>query len=114
MSFGINDDDGLHAHMHRAFGTVTAALLATAAALSLVCCTRQPEPAQHTVAEYRSNPDLRREQFARCVNDPGTLGKAADCINAREAQRLEDMGSVRDLPSVHLPPPASRPNSGRK
>src|SRR6267154_2621325 len=106
-------DGILHALIHRAFGTVTAALLAIAAALSVVCCTRQPEPARHTVAEYRSNPDLRREQFARCANDPGALGKTPDCTNAREAQRLEDMRSVRDLPPVQLPPPPSRPNSDR-
>jgi hypothetical protein len=103
-SNGIHDDEGLRTHMSRTFGTLTATLLSIAAALSIVCCTRQPEPAQHTVAEFRSNPDLRRAQFARCTNDPGTLGKTPDCVNAREAQRLEDMRPVRDLPPVGLPP----------
>lgn len=105
---GIDDNDGLHTHMGRAFAALTATLLSIAAALSVVCCTRQPQTAQHTVAEYRSNPDLRREQFARCTNDPGTLGKTPDCVNAREAQRLEDMRSVRDLPPVGLPPPSKK------
>jgi hypothetical protein len=81
---------------------------ATAVALGLACCARQPEQAQHTVAEYRANADLRREQFARCTNDPGTLGKTPDCVNAREAQRLEDIGSVRDAPPIQLPQPESK------
>ena len=112
-NFAMSLDGVLHAHRRRAFGTVTAALLAIAVALSVVCCTREPQSSQHTVAEYRSNPDLRREQFARCANDPGTLGKTPDCTNAREAQRLEDMRSVRDLPPVRLLPPQSKPNSDR-
>ena len=104
-SDGINDNEGLHTHMSRTFGTLTATLLSIALTFSVVCCTRQPEPAKHTLAEYRSNADLRHEQFAHCTNDPGTLGKTPDCVNAREAQRLEDMRSVRDLPPVGLPPP---------
>ena len=79
-------------------------------AFGLISCTRQPETAAHTVAEYRANPDLRREQFARCVNDPGTLGQTPDCSNAREATRLEETRSVRHLPPVQLPPP---PNGRR-
>jgi hypothetical protein len=63
--------------------------------------------AQHTVGEYRANPALRREQMALCMNDPGTLGGTPNCINAREAQRLEDSRSVRDLPPVQLPGPGS-------
>jgi hypothetical protein len=105
---GINDNNELHTQMSRAFAALTATLLSIAAALSVVCCTREPQPAQHTVAEYQSNADLRREQFARCSNDPGTLGKTPDCVNAREAQRLEDMSSVRNLPPVGLPPPPSK------
>lgn len=81
---------------------------ATVVALGLACCARQPEQAQHTVDEYRANADLRREQFARCTNDPGTLGKTPDCVNAREAQRFEDIGSVRDTPPIQLPRPGSK------
>jgi hypothetical protein len=81
------------------------ALCALGVTLTTTCCTRQPPFAQHTVAEYRANAALRREQFARCVNDPGSLGETPDCINAREASRLEDIGSVRDAPHIHLPPP---------
>jgi len=82
--------------------------VATVVALGLTSCARQPEVAQHTVAEYRANADLRRQQFARCTNDPGTLGKTPDCVNAREAQRLADIGSVRDTPPIQLPRPGSK------
>jgi hypothetical protein len=98
-----------HASLPRAFGTRTAALLMLGVALSLVCCTRQPEPARHTVAEYRADPALRREQFARCSNDPGALGSTSDCINVRQATLLEDSQSVRDLPPIRLPPPPNVP-----
>jgi hypothetical protein len=81
---------------------------ATVVALGLTCCARQPEAAQHTVAEYRANADLRREQFARCTNDPGTLGKTPDCVNALEAERLVDIGSVRDTPPIELPRPGGK------
>jgi hypothetical protein len=81
-------------------------LCALGVTLTTTCCTGQPASAQHTVAEYRADAALRREQFARCVNDPGSLGETPDCINAREASRLEDIGSVRDTPPIQLPTPA--------
>lgn len=80
-------------------------LLASATVAGLLACAPPPQAAQHTVAEYRANADLRREEFARCVNDPGGLGKTPDCINAREAQRIEDIGSVRDATPLQLPRP---------
>jgi hypothetical protein len=64
--------------------------------LSLVACSRQPEAARHTVEEYRADKSRRQDTFKRCANDPGTLGKSPDCINAREAERLESIGSLRD------------------
>jgi hypothetical protein len=98
----------------RRVGTLAAALAMTAVVLSLVCCSRQPEPARHTVAEYRADPALRREQFARCSNDPGALGGTPDCINVRQATLLEDSHSVRDLPPVRLPPPPNDPSKRRE
>jgi hypothetical protein len=71
-------------------------------------CSPQPPTAAHTVAEYRANPELRRAQFARCANDPGTLGQTPDCINAEEATRIEDIGSLRDNPPLNLSPPAQK------
>ena len=91
------------------------AIFAAVATVGVASCTRQPEAARHTVDEYRANPDLRREQFARCANDPGTLGQTPDCVNARQATRLEETRSVRDLPPVQLPQPGSpRPDNPRK
>jgi hypothetical protein len=64
--------------------------------------TSAPAVARHTVAEYRADAQLRREVFTQCVNDPGTLGETPDCVNAREAERLEGRGSLRDLPPIGL------------
>lgn len=98
-------DAELPAPRFRSLGLRAVALFAFGVTVTITCCTRQPASAQHTVAEYRANAALRREQFARCVNDPGSLGQTPDCINAREASRLEDIGSVRDTPPIHLPTP---------
>ncbi len=57
-------------------------------AIVLGGCAREPSTAAHTVADYRANGGLRKEAFARCANDPGTLGQTPDCVNVREAQRL--------------------------
>jgi hypothetical protein len=71
---------------------------------------RSPAPtvAHHTVDEYRADNRLRREMFGRCQADPGSLGERPDCINAREAERLESHGSLRDLPPLGLDPAARR------
>jgi hypothetical protein len=70
--------------------------LAAIVLLSGVGCSPQPEAARHTVDDYRADKTLRQDIFKKCANDPGTLGKSPDCINAREAERLESMGSLRD------------------
>jgi hypothetical protein len=70
--------------------------LAALILLVLVACSRQPEVARHTVQDYRADKSLRQDTFKWCANDPGTLGKSPDCINAREAERLESIGSLRD------------------
>jgi hypothetical protein len=77
----------------------------TLAALVLIGaagCTRESDTAHHTVEQYRADKSLRQEVFSKCANDPGTLGKAPDCINAREAQRLESYGTLRDSGPVGL------------
>jgi hypothetical protein len=107
-------DDSFHEALGRTFGTLTAGLATVAVAFSLVCCTKPPAPARHTVAEYQENPELRRQQVARCADDPGTLRDAPDCINARQATVLEDNRPVRDLPPVRLPPPPDRPPDRRR
>jgi hypothetical protein len=76
--------------------------------LSVAACTQDADVARHTVEEYRADAELRREVFAACANDPGTLRESADCVNAIEAERLESRGSLRDLPPVGLDPDRPR------
>ncbi len=73
-------------------------------AISAVGCAPVPDRARHTVEEYRQSRELRKYQLYRCDNDPGSLGKTADCINARDAERIEGIGSLRELPPLKLPP----------
>jgi len=74
----------------------------------VVSCTPGPPSAEHTVSEYRADAALRREVFDRCRNDPGGFGRAPDCVNAREAERLESRGSLHDQAPVGLDPNRSR------
>jgi hypothetical protein len=72
-------------------------------AISAAACTPAPDRAAHTVSEYRENPGLRNDEFARCANDPGTLADTPDCRNVREAKRLAEPDSLRSLPPLQLP-----------
>lgn len=65
-------------------------------------CAPSPEPTHQTVDYYRTNPDARAAMLAECENDPGALGQKPDCINARQAARL-DVKSLRDLAPLDLP-----------
>ncbi len=71
-------------------------------------CAPRPPAAEHTVSDYRADATLRCEVFARCRNDPGGLGQTPDCVNAREAERLESHGSLRDQAPVGLDPSGRR------
>lgn len=71
--------------------------------LSSAGCAPVPDRAAHTVAEYQQDTQLRREEFARCEADPGTLGRSADCVNVRAAERSVDVGNLRNLPPLQLP-----------
>jgi hypothetical protein len=83
-------------HVRRCLGLVVT--LASAAG-----CAPAPDRASHTVEEYRHDAKLRELQFARCANDPGSRDSLPDCINAREAERLEGVGSLRTLAPLELP-----------
>jgi hypothetical protein len=72
-------------------------------AISAAACTPAPDRAAHTVLEYREDQALRRAEFARCANDPGTLADTPDCRNVREAKRLAEPDSLRSLPPLQLP-----------
>jgi hypothetical protein len=71
--------------------------------LAAGACSPSPAVARHTVADYRGNAVLRRQALEACSNDPGSLGKTPDCVNALEASRLADGQSLRDLPPIRLP-----------
>ena len=83
---------------------VVAALVMT----GIAACTPEGNVARYTVEAYRANATLRRETVSRCVNDPGTLGRSPDCINAREAERQESRGSLRDQAPLGLRTDRSR------
>lgn len=70
--------------------------------LGFAGCARQPDAARHTVDDYRADKTLRQDVFKKCANDPGTLGKTPDCINANEAERLESFGSLRNSAPIGL------------
>jgi hypothetical protein len=72
--------------------------------MSIVGCTPAPDRARHSVEDYRKSPELRHVESARCANDPGSLKDTPDCINAREAERIEGIGSLKNLPPLQLPP----------
>lgn len=72
--------------------------------MSAAGCAPAPNSAHHTVEGYLKNPDLRRAALVRCANDPGRLGSTADCVNARKAEGIAGLGSLRDLPPLKLPP----------
>lgn len=80
----------------------------------LSACSPAPETARHTVPEYQADAQLRNQKVAECVKDPGTLGMTPDCINAKQAQVLQDTGSLRDSPSLGLSSGSAtdRPESG--
>lgn len=67
-----------------------------------VSCAPAPEQAT-TVTYYREHADERDAQIKKCADDPGSRGNQPDCVNAREAARLEGIGSQRDLPPMDLP-----------
>lgn len=80
--------------------------------LMLAACTPQPQAAHYTLPQYRADAALREQQLAACANDPGTLAKTPDCINAREAKRLEETHSLRDLPPLDLSSKTERGRAG--
>ena len=73
---------------------------------SAVGCAPAPDRASHTVDEYRRDAKLRELTFARCAKDPASRDVSPDCINAREAERLEGVGSLRTLSPLELPNPS--------
>lgn len=64
-----------------------------------VGCMQETPP---TVEYFRSHPEERVAQIARCANDPGSLKDSPACVNAQQAADLERHDSLRNLPSMGL------------
>lgn len=77
-------------------------------AISSAACAPSPDPTHQSVEYYRANREAREAKVTECVNDPGALGKTPDCVNAKLAAQLEDVGSLRDLPPMGLTPDSKR------
>jgi hypothetical protein len=73
-------------------------------------CAPAPDPTLYTVDEYRHDAKRRELTFARCAKEPASRDLKPDCLNAREAERLEGVGSLRNLGPLELAnPPRSAP-----
>lgn len=84
---------------HRAKGAQWC--LGIVVAIGAAACAPSPEPTHQTVEYYRANKDAREAKLVECGNDPGALGQTPDCINAKQAARM-DVKSLRDLPPLDL------------
>jgi hypothetical protein len=72
--------------------------------LALAACSRAPGGAGTlTVDYYRAHAAERAAMLRTCENDPGDLRDSPNCVNAREAARVEDVGSLKSLPPMGLP-----------
>lgn len=71
--------------------------------ISAAACAPSPDQPRFTVDYYRAHAPEREAKLAACENDRGGLGRTPDCANAREAARIEGVGSLRDLPPLDLP-----------
>jgi len=76
--------------------------LGTVTIVGIAACSPTPEPVHQTVEYYRANREVREARVAECANDPGTLGKTADCVNAKQAAQIEGIGNFGDLPPMGL------------
>lgn len=70
-------------------------------AIGAVGCVQETAP---TVEYFQTHEKERLSQLAQCANDPGLLKGSPLCVNAQQAERLERVGRLRDLPSVGLAP----------
>jgi hypothetical protein len=66
-------------------------------------CGSSSVPAR-TVSYFQAHPKERESLFKRCEDDPGTLGKTAECVNVTQAEAIEGIGSFRHLAPMQFPP----------
>jgi hypothetical protein len=69
----------------------------------VMSCSREEEP-DRTVSWFRQHPGERKAMVTRCADDPGRLATSPNCVNAKQAEGIEGVGSLRDLPPMGLDP----------
>lgn len=69
----------------------------------LTGCGSSSVPAK-TVSYFQAHAQEREALFKRCADDPGTLGKTAECVNVSRAEEIEGIGSWSHLAPLHFPP----------
>lgn len=57
-----------------------------------------------TVSYFQAHPKERETVFKHCADDPGTLGKSAECVNSERAEEIAGIGSFRHLAPMQFPP----------
>jgi hypothetical protein len=88
--------------MNKRIAAWTFTNLAFATVCGTAGCMRGPEVKAPTVEYFRAHAAERQAQLRECTSDPGSLNQTNQCVNAREAERAEGVGSLRDLPSMGL------------
>lgn len=48
----------------------------------------------YTVDEFLAKPELRKEIFAQCANDPGRTASNPNCVNVISAERIASVGTT--------------------
>jgi hypothetical protein len=85
------------------------------AVLALAACSRSPGGGGTlTVDYYRAHAAERAATISKCANDPGDLSDSPNCLNAREAERAEGVGSLKSLPPMGLPAGRGPDQSGAR
>jgi hypothetical protein len=84
--------------------------VAIAALAVLAGCAESSEPAR-SVSYYQEHPEERQAMVQRCADDPGSLGAQPNCVNAKRATAIEDIGSFKDLPPMELTPKSDAPTA---
>lgn len=85
---------------------------ATVLALVTAGCGSSSAPAR-TVSYFQAHAEEREAVFKRCADDPGTLGKTPECVNASQAEAIAGIGSFSHLTPMHFPPvPGAKARKG--
>ena len=66
-------------------------------------CGSSSGPAR-TVSYFQAHRKEREMIFKRCADDPGSLGKSAECVNVSQAEAIEGIGSFSHLAPMQFPP----------